>query len=129
MGVIFALLCYIWYLKKPCETWCSLYENCSNVYDCCTWCCSAFDESENKKERDIEMEKKRREYRLKKLEEEVKMYKHNQNMFRFKCDEDDDLDEYCDTTDLDKETNQNQNNIKLDIYPKHAKNERKTIML
>ena len=48
IGVIFVLLCYIWYLKNPCESWCSIYENCSNVYECCTWCCNAFDDGDDK---------------------------------------------------------------------------------
>lgn len=124
MGVIFVLLCYIWYLKNPCESWCSLYENCSNVYECCTRCCEAFDDDEDKKKRDAEIKRKRKDYRLKQLEKEVQMYKYERDLFAYKGDED-----YEDDIDIDEETNKNQNNVKLDIYPIHIKNGKKSVML
>tara|TARA_A100001011_G_scaffold306831_1_gene321978 strand:- start:136 stop:600 length:465 start_codon:yes stop_codon:yes gene_type:complete len=126
MGVIFVLLCYIWYLKNPCESWCSIYENCSNVYECCTWCCEAFDDEEDKKKRNAEIKRKRKDYRLKQLEKEVQMYRHERDMFTYKGYEDyeDNID-----IDIDEETNKNQNNVKLDIYPIHIKKGQRSVML
>ena len=124
MGVIFVLLCYIWYLKNPCESWCSIYENCSNIYECCTMCCNAFDDGDDKQERRAEVERKHNDSHLKRLEKEVQMYRHERDMFTYKGDED-----YEDDIDLDEETNKNQNNVKLDIYPIHIKNGKKSVML
>ena len=123
MGVIFVLLCYIWYLKNPCESWCSIYECCVNVYECCTMCCNAFDDGDDKQERRAEVERKRRDFRLKQLEKEVEMYRYERDSFTYKGDENDDI------IDIDEETNKNQNNVKLDIYPIHIKKGQRSVML
>ena len=49
-----------------------------------------------------------------------------ENMFRintYKGDENDDI------IDIDEEINKNQNNVKLDIYPIHIKNGKRSVML